>query len=67
MDRYDLVLAAIPVVALGPIVVGTLARLAGGDATPIELGPGAAIGPLIALGLVAHQLLVDPPNDVDDS
>jgi len=68
MDRYDLVLAAIPLLAAGPAVLGTLASVAAGSGPVAVSAPLAMVGLVAALALVGHQLLVSPPGaDVDDS
>ncbi len=68
MDRYDLVLAAIPLLAVGPAVLGTLASVASGGGSAAVWKPLAAVGLVASLALVGHQLIVSPPGaDVDDS
>jgi len=61
MDRYDAVLAAIPVLAICPLVVGALTRVVTGETPALVVGPFAALGPLAAVALVCHQLLIAPP------
>jgi hypothetical protein len=63
MDRYDLVLAAIPLVALSPLAAGALWAALGTGARSVAVWPAAAVGPLGALGLVGHELWVAPPGD----
>jgi len=62
MDRYDLVLAAIPVVALAPLALGALWAALAAGVQPLATWPAAAVGPLGALGLVCHELWVAPPG-----
>jgi len=62
MDRYDLVLAAIPVLALTPLALGALWATLGTGARSVATWPAAAVGPLGALGVVCHELWVAPPG-----